>query len=170
MLKNNFKVLVPIVSICYLLVFALTGCIPLLKNHKQTPEVITSRPVSAPVEQKEAFTPNLKPNEYKKEIARLQRIIVSQPKRSEKEKAHFQLSILYTSYNNPEKNYQLAFNHLNSYISLHPQAKQDYDVQNRLSLLKEITQLSEENTKLQQTIEELKILDQQIEQKRERYR
>ena len=105
MLKNNFKVLVPIVPICYLLVSALTGCIPLLKNHKQTPEVITSRPVSAPVEQKEVFTPNLKPNEYKKEIARLQRIIVSQPERSEKAKAHFQLARLYSSYKNPEKNY-----------------------------------------------------------------
>ena len=166
--RSNIRVLS--VSLYCFLVVAFTGCIPLLKNNKQPPEVVTPQPVVVPVEQKEVFTPNLKSNEYKKEIARLQRIIVSQPERSEKAKAHFQLSSLYASYKNPEKNYQIALNHLTSYISLDPQAKQDYDVQNRLSLLKEITGLSEENTRLQQTIEELKILDQQIEQKRERYR
>lgn len=170
MFNNNFKVRVLIVSLCYLIVFSFTGCIPFLKNNSQPPEAIIPEPVVTPVQQKEVFIPNLKSNEYKKEIARLQRIIVNQPERSEKAKAHFQLASLYASYKNPEKNYQIALQHLTSYISLDSKAKQDYDVQNRLSLLKEITQLSEENTKLQQTIEELKILDQQIEQKRERYR
>jgi hypothetical protein len=142
-----------------------------MKNNTQLREVITPTPVVVPVEpEEEVFTPDLKPDEYEKEIARLQRAIVNQPERSEKAKAHFQLASLYTSYNNPEKNYQIALKHLKSYISLAPQDKQDYEVQNRLSLLKKITQLSEDNAKLTQTIEELKILDQQIEQKRERYR
>ena len=170
MTNQRFNLRVLRVSLCCFLVVAFTGCIPLLKNNKQCPEVLTPQPVVIPVEQEEVFTPNLKPHEYNKEIARLQRIILSQPARSEKAKAHFQLAGLYASYNNPEKNYLIALQHLKSYISLNSQAKQDYHVQNRLSLLKKISQLSEENIKLQQTIEELKILDQQIEQKRERYR
>ena len=171
MFNTNFKLPVPIGSLCSILILTFTGCIPLLKNNTQPPEVITPQPVVVPVEpEEEVFNPNLKPKEYKKEVARLQRVIVNQPERSEKAKAHFQLASLYASYNNPEKNYQIALKHLNSYITLNPQAKQDYDIQNRLSLLKEITHLSEENALLQQTIEELKILDQQIEKKREKYR
>jgi hypothetical protein len=64
----------------------------------------------------------------------------------------------------------LALEELNTYISLNPKAAKEYAVQNRLHLLKEIAQLSEKNVKLEQAIEELKLLDQQIEQKRERYR
>ena len=169
MFNQRFKVTLIIRTLCCAQLFLIAGCTLLWQNSRKTPEVITPKPVVATVEE-EVFTPNLKPNEYKKEIARLQRIIVSQPARSEKATAHFQLSSLYTSYNNPEKSYQIALQHLKSYISIDPQAKKDYHVQNRLSLLKEITGLSEENAKLQQTIEELKILDQQIEQKRERYR
>ena len=168
MFNTNFKLRVPIIPLCSILVFTFTGCIPLLKNNTRPPEVITP-PVPVDPE-RTVFAPDLKPNEYKKEIARFQRVIVSQPERSDKAKAHLQLANLYASYNNPEKNYQIALKHLTSHISLHPQAKQDSDVQNRLSLLKKIKQLTEENGKLQQTIEELKILDLQIEQKRERYR
>jgi hypothetical protein len=159
---------VPIVSLYCLLVFIFTGCT--LKNNPRPPEVITQQPVVVPVKEEDLLNLNLKPTEYIKEIARLQRIIVSQPERSEKAKAHFQLSSLYASYNNPQKDYQIALHHLKSYISLDPQSKQDYGVKNRLSLLNEIKELSEENAKLKQTIEELKILDQQIEKKRERYR
>jgi hypothetical protein len=126
--------------------------------------------VSTAEQEDEIFPSNLKPGEYEKEIARLQRVILNHPARSEKAEAYFQLAKLYSSYNNPEINYQVALQQLTNYITFHPQARKDYDVQNRLSLLEKITQLSEENTTLKQSIEDLKVLDQQIEQKRERYR
>ena len=171
MFKQNYTLRVLKTVLCYGFLCALTGCTLLWQN--DTPPTVVCPPQSVVVacdHEEEPFTPNLKPAEYQKEIGRLQRVIVSHPTKSEKVEAHYQLAVLYASYNNPEKNYQYALQQLTSYITMHPQAKQDYDVQNRLSLLKKLTQLSDENTTLKQTIEDIKILDQQIEQKRERYR
>ena len=102
MFNQRFKVTLIILPLCCAQLFLITGCTLLWQNSRKTPEVITPQPVVVPIEE-EVFTPNLKPNEYKKEIARLQRIIVSQPARSEKATAHFQLASLYASYNNPVK-------------------------------------------------------------------
>ena len=167
------------VSVCCGLVLAVTGCIPQQQITRETPPVIVKQ---EPKE--ETFTSDLKPGDYSEEIARLKKVIKSHPERSERVKAHLHLAGLYASYKNPGKDYALALEEINTYISLKPNASQEYDVQNRLHLLREIAQLSEENVKLGQsneelkllnsnlgqTIEELKLLDQQIEQKRERYR
>ena len=161
------------IALCYSFLWAITGCTLLGQSNTPCPPpvVCTPQPVEVTTEKEEEIsTSNLKPNEYKKEIVRLQRVILNHPERLEKAEAYFQLAKLYASYNNPEINYQVALQLLTNYITFHPQARKDYDVQNRLSLLEKITQLSEENTTLKQSIEDLKILDQQIEQKRERYR
>jgi chromosome segregation ATPase len=153
------------------LVLLVTGCTPILQIFKQTPEP-------------EAFTPNLKPDEYSTEIVKLKKVIKSHPEQSERIKASFHLASLYSSYKNPQKDYKKALEQLNLYISLNPKAAKQYDVQNRLSLLREITRLSGKNMErkqaieklkqtikeLKQTIEELKHLDRQLEQKRKRYR
>jgi len=151
------------------LVLLVTGCTPILQIFKQTPE---------------AFTPNLKPDEYSTEIVKLKKVIKSHPEQSERIKARFHLASLYLSYKNPQKDYKKALEQLNLYISLNSKAAKQYDVQIQLSLLREIARLSEKNMKqkqaikelkqtikeLKQTIEELKNLDRQLEQKRERYR
>lgn len=154
-----------LVSLCCGIVLAVAGCIPQQHITRETPPVIVKQ------EPKEkTFTPDLKPGDYGREIARLKSVIKTHPQRSERVKAHLHLAGLYSSYKNPSKDYALALEQLNSYISLNPNAAKEYDVQNRLHLLREIEQLSEKNVKLEQAIEELKLLDQQIEQKRERYR
>ena len=160
-------------TLCCGLFFVITGCTLLGQRNTPCPPpvVCPPEPVEITTEQKEEiFSSNLKPGEYEKEIARLQRVILNHPERSEKAEAYFKLAKLYASYNNPDMNYEVALQQLTNYITFHPQAGKDYDVQNRLNLLEKITQLSEENTTLKQSIEDLKILDQQIEQKRELYR
>ena len=163
---NQRRRLIPLlVSLCCGIVLAVAGCIPQQQITREAPPVIVQQ---EPKE--ETFTPDLKPGDYSKEISRLKNVIKTHPARSERVTAHLHLAGLYSSYKNPNKDYALALEQLNRYISLNPNASQEYDVQNRLHLLREIAQLSEENVKLGQTIEELKLLDQQIEQKRERYR
>jgi outer membrane protein assembly factor BamD (BamD/ComL family) len=157
---------VQVALLCCGFVFAVAGCIPQQQSIRETPPVIVQKEAVVV----ESFTPDLKPGGYSKEIARLKTVIKSHPERSERVKAHLHLASLYASYKNPNKNYNKALEELNRYISLNPKAAKEYAVQNRLHLLKEIEQLSEKNVKLEQAIEELKLLDQQIEQKRERYR
>ena len=171
MFKQNATLRVLTIALCYGFLSAITGCSLLGQNNTPPPVICPPQPAVVTCDHdEEVFTPKLKPAEYPKEIGRLQRVILSHPTKSEKAEAHFQLAVLYANYNNPEINYQFALQQLTSYITMHPQAKHDYDVQNRLSLLKKLTQLSDENTTLKQTIEDIKILDQQIEQKREQYR
>jgi len=151
------------------IVFAAAGCIPFQQKAVDPPPVIVQEEEEVEVEV-ETFTPDLKTVEYSKEISRLKKVIKNHPKRSERVKAHLHLASLYASYKNPDKDYIKALQHLNRYSALNPKAAKEYAVQNRLHLLREIEQLSEKNVKLEQAIEELKLLDQQIEQKRERYR
>jgi outer membrane protein assembly factor BamD (BamD/ComL family) len=153
------------VLFCCGILLAVAGCIPQQQITRETPPVIVQEEVVV-----ETFTPDLKTVEYSREITRLKNVIKTHPERSERVKAHLHLAKLYASYKNPGKDYALALEELNTYISLNPKAAKEYAVQNRLHLLKEIEQLSEKNVKLEQAIEELKLLDQQIELKRERYR
>jgi hypothetical protein len=157
---------VQVALLCCGFVFAVAGCIPQQQSIRETPPVIVQKEAVVV----ESFTPDLKPGGYSKEIARLKTVIKSHHERSERVKAHLHLASLYASYKNPNMHYNKALEELNRYISLNPKAAKEYDVQNRLHLLREIEQLSDKNVKLEQAIEELKLLDQQIEQKRERYR
>lgn len=92
--------------------------------------------------------------------------------------AHLYLSLLHSSHNNPEKNYSKALNELEKYFSLVPSATGNYELQNMLTLLKEINdvkgegyeqiklksvnlkskneELSVENKKLTETVESQK--------------
>ena len=167
--KRLGRMTVQVALLFGVIVFAAAGCIPFQQKAVDPPPVIVQEEEEVEVEV-ETFTPDLKTVEYSKEISRLKKVIKNHPKRSERVKAHLHLASLYASYKNPDKDYIKALQHLNRYSALNPQAAKKYDVQNRLHLLKEIEQLSEKNMKLEQAIEELKLLDQQIEQKRERYR
>ena len=171
--KGLGRLRVQVVVLCCGIILAGAGCMTFQQKTEDTPPVIVKQEKVVV----ETFTPDLKTVEYSREIARLKKVIKSHPKRSERVKAHLHLACLYASYKNPDKDYIKALQHLNRYSALNPNAAKEYDVQNRLHLLREIEQLSEKNVKLeqaiedlQQAIEELKLLDQQIEQKRERYR
>ncbi len=137
------------------LMLTTAGCTQILQRIKGTPE---------------AFTLDLKPDEYSMEIMRLNDVIKSHPRQSERIKARYHLSSLYLSYKNPKKDYKKALEQLNIYISLDSKAIKQNDVRNCLSLLREIERLDSENMELNQTIEKLQTLDFQVEQKRKSYR
>lgn len=143
----------------------LAGCVSLQQSTPEPPPVIAEQAPPA-----DTFSPDLNPGDYSREIARLKKVTKTHPDRSERIKAHLHLSALYASYKNPENDYRKALEELTRYTALNPDAAKEYDVQNWLHFLREICQLREKNVKLGQAIEELKLLDQQIEQKRERYR
>ena len=164
--KRLGRLRVQVVVLCCGIILTVVGCIPFQQKTECPPPVVVQKEEVVV----ETFTPDLKTVDYSREIARLKNAIKSHPQRSERVKAHLYLAGLYASYKNPDKDYIKALQHLNRYSELNPKAAKEYDVQNRLHLLREIEQLSENNVKLEQAIEGLKLLDQQIEQKRERYR
>ena len=130
------------------------------------------------------YTPDLKSGKYSMEIMRLKDVIKNNPSQSERIKAHYNLANLYSSYKNPKKDYKMALEHLNIYISLDSKAIRQNDLRNCLSLLREVDRLSGElsvlnkknlnlnrkNLQLTQTIGKLQTLDFQVEQKRKSYR
>ena len=161
--KGLGKLQVQVVLLFCGIILAGAGCVAFQQKAECPPPAVIQQ-------EEETCRPGLKAVEYSREIARLKEMSKNHAERSERVKAHLHLACLYASYKNPDKDYIKALQHLNRYSALNPKAAKDYDVQNRLHLLREIEQLSEKNVKLEQAIEELKLLDQQIEQKRESYR
>lgn len=162
MVKQIFWKKVIILSLFCGLIMVIAGCAQILQSIRGAPD---------------AFTPDLKPSEYSTEIIRLKDVIKSHPRQPEMIKAHYHLASLYSSYNNPKKDYKKAFEQLNIYVSLDSKAAKRYDVRNFISFLKEIDKLSgdlaisnQKNMKLKQTIKRLQTLDLQVEQKRKSYR
>lgn len=144
------------------LIMAFSGCVQVLQSNREAPD---------------AFSPDLKSNEYSKEIKRLENVIKSNHNRAESINAHYQLASLYSSYKNPKKDYKKALEQLNIYVSLDSKAAKRYDVMNFMSLLREINKLSgdlavsnRKNSQLKLTIKRLQTLDLQVEQKRRSYR
>jgi len=81
---------------------------------------------------------------YESEIARLS-AMTDEKSPSFRPNAHLYLSLLYSSYNNPNKNYLKALEEMEKYISLVPGASANYEVQNILVLLKEINSVRAES-------------------------
>lgn len=79
-----------------------------------------------------------KADEYSTEIARLETIILQNPKSSKRWPAHYQLAQLYISYNNPKRNYKKGLKNLKLYFPHHPASVNDHDLRNWLLVLKEI--------------------------------
>jgi len=85
---------------------------------------------------------NISPSKYAVEIARLEKIIEADRDSAKKMQAHLRLARLYTSYKNPQRNYQSALEHLEIYASLYPPTSGQQDLRDWLSTLKEIHRLS----------------------------
>lgn len=131
----------------------------------------------------------LAPDQYSKEIARLESVVSQNPDSALGWQARYQLAQRCVSYNNPNRNYKKALQNLELYASHNPAAAKNQELQNWLVALQEIDQLSrdkrvaqinaklEESTKanlalqevnaeLNKKIDMLKILDQAVEEKR----
>jgi tetratricopeptide (TPR) repeat protein len=125
--------------------------------------------------------------EFLQETSRLEKLAREDPKTSVRAQSHLQLAFLYVNYRNPQLNYTRALQEMESYLSLGPSKAQTDDLQNWLAVLKEVGKLQsslekfrkankslsdevaglkEMNNKMRETIERLKSLDRQMEERR----
>jgi hypothetical protein len=118
--------------------------------------------------------------EFSQETSRLEKLARGDPETSVRAQSHLQLAFLYVNYRNPQLNYTRALQEMGNYRSLAPEKAQTDDFQNWLAVLKEVGKLktslervqkankglSDEVAGLKETIERLKILDRQIEERR----
>lgn len=106
----------------------------------------------------------LSADSYKRETARLT-VMTDKKNHAYRPIAHLYLSLLYSSYKNPEKNYVKAHEELKKYVSLHSQAADDYEIQNLLTLLGEINNIREVRlrSKNEELAAENKTLDELVE-------
>lgn len=131
------------------------------------------------------------------EITRLEKNIKADPDSETTAKSFYYLSPLYSHPKNPQPDYRKALKNFESYIRLDPEAGKKCDVQYLLSLFRQIEklrgkndllkmdkarlkndtstlkgekkQLTAENKNLQDIIEQLKLLDIQLEERRRAY-
>jgi hypothetical protein len=118
--------------------------------------------------------------EFFQETSRLEKLARKDPKTSVRAQSHLQLAFLYVNYRNPQLNYTRALQEMESYLSLAPARAQTDDFQNWHAVLKEVGKLQtslekvqkankslrDEVAGLKETIERLKSLDRQMEERR----
>jgi len=118
--------------------------------------------------------------EFLQETSRLEKRAREHPETSVRAQSHLQLAFLYVNYRNPQLNYTRALQEMESYFSLTPGKAQTDEVQDWLAVLKEVGKLQtgmermqrankslrDEVAGLKETIEKLKSLDRQMEQRR----
>jgi hypothetical protein len=118
--------------------------------------------------------------EFFQETSRLEKLAREDLKASVRAQSHLQLAFLYMNYRNPQLNYTRALQEMESYLFLAPARAQTDDFQNWLAVLKEVGKLQtslekvqkvnkslrDEVAVLKETIERLKSLDRQIEERR----
>ncbi|MCK5140285.1 MAG: hypothetical protein KAQ85_10620, partial [Thermodesulfovibrionia bacterium] len=88
---------------------------------------------------------DVKPYNLPNDIGRLEKIVKNNPESSIRAKAHFQLALLYSSYKNPNPNYQQALKELEAYISLNSSGKVSEEILNWLAILRELDKIIDEN-------------------------
>jgi len=111
--------------------------------------------------------------EFLQETCRLEKLAHDHPDVSVRARSHLKLAFLYVNYRNPQLNYTRALQEMESYLSLAPAGRQGEDFNNWLAVLKETGKLQkanrslrEEVAALKETIDRLKTLDRQMEEKR----
>ncbi len=118
--------------------------------------------------------------EFWEETCRLEKVARDHPDASVRARSHLKLANLYVNYRNPQLNYTRALQEMESYLSLAPEKKQIDEFNNWLAALKEIEKLQtglekaqktnrslrEEAAGLKETIDRIKDLDRQMEEKR----
>ena len=122
------------------------------------------------------YSAKLKPKDFSREIAKLEKITKTNTDVSVQARAHLQLAMLFLDYRNPAVNYLRALRELEAYISLDPEGGRADEVQTWRALLNKIeiltkdnNRMKEENQKMNGIIEKMKSLDIQLEQKRKKY-
>ncbi len=132
--------------------------------------------------------------DFASEIARLQQMAEGGGDASVRAQAHLQLARIYSDYRNPHMDYDIALQHLRTYVKENAEGGENGDVQNWLSVLQELEterkevkksaaridtlvkesaslkealdQSEKKNKEMKEIIEKLQSIDIQIEEKR----
>jgi hypothetical protein len=111
--------------------------------------------------------------EFFQETCRLEKLAHDHPDVSVRARSHLKLAFLFADYRNPQLNYLRALQEMEIYLSLAPADRQGEDFNNWLAVLREIGKLQKANRglreevgALKETIDRLKSLDRQMEEKR----
>jgi outer membrane protein assembly factor BamD (BamD/ComL family) len=118
--------------------------------------------------------------EFLQETSRLEKLAREHSETSVRAQSHLQLAFLYVNHRNPQLNYARALQEMENYFSLTPAKEKGDEAQDWLAVLKEVGKLQsglermqkankslrDEVAGLKETIEKLKRLDRQIEQRR----
>ena len=118
--------------------------------------------------------------EFLQETCRLEKLAHDHPDPSVRSQSHLKLAFLYVNCRNPQLSYTRALQEMESYLSSVPTKTQTDDIHNWLAVLKEVEKLQaglekaqkanrslrEEASDLKETIDRLKNLDRQMEEKR----
>ncbi len=126
--------------------------------------------------------------EFSQESTRLGKLAHEDPDASVRARSHLRLAFLYVNHKNPQLNYNRALQEMESYVSLAPTEAKTDDIQNWLTVLREVGKLQttlekvqktnkslqdevaglkELNNKMKERIEKLTNLDRQMEEKRD---
>jgi len=126
--------------------------------------------------------------EFSQESTRLGKLAREDPDASVRARSHLRLAFLYLNHKNPQLNYNRALQEMESYVSLAPTEAKTDDIQNWLTVLREVGKLQttlekvqktnkslqdevaglkELNNKMKERIERLTNLDRQMEEKRD---
>jgi DNA repair exonuclease SbcCD ATPase subunit len=92
------------------------------------------------------------PEDYAQDTARLEKRIQEQGDASVRAKSHLQLAWLYSSYKNPKMDYGKALKEFETYLSLVPDEAGDDEIQNWLSILRQLERSENESTKMRERI------------------
>jgi len=95
--------------------------------------------------------PPVAENKYSLETVELKNVLQQNSNAAETKKAHLELARLYSNHNNPQRNYQKAFEHLRTYVAIADSSINE-ETLNWMAALKEIDRLSETITRLSDEI------------------
>ncbi len=106
--------------------------------------------------------PNLKGQEFQKEIVQLESLIDNNSEPTLRAKLHLRLGLLHLDSKNPNPNYLTAVKELESSLTLDPKGERKGEVQNLIQLLREMRKMTEENKKIKAKTDQLTQENQEI--------
>lgn len=99
--------------------------------------------------------PNLKGQEFQKEIVQLESLIDKNPEPTLRAKLHLRLGLLHLDSKNPNPNLPAAVREMETYISLDPKVEQREEVKNLVYILRELRKTADEHKKIKGKVEQL---------------
>ena len=99
--------------------------------------------------------PDLRPEDYQKEISRLESLMPKNTDSSFKAMVHLRLGLLHLYHANPRHNYQNALKELELYLSLDTKGEKKEEVLNLIQPLRELIKISDENKKTKLHVDQL---------------